>query len=157
MTDYSKQDIIDELLKISAEPKTRESQIIDKRNYLIAILHYKFNLTEEAISPYTNLFSRSTINHAKRRAYELYINGDKLFFKNIDEILKKYPCDFNKLNVVINKYTRNENKITQATLSIVLNKSTLKKLNGYMSIKKINTPEEAVKKLIKSVLKLWEE
>jgi len=158
MTDYTKQDIIDELLKISTEPKTREAHIIDKRNYLVAILHYKFNMTEEAISPYTNLYSRSSINHAKRKAYELYILGDKLFFKNIDEMLKRYPCDFNKLKVVINKYTKSENKkITQAPISIVLNKSASRRLNSYMTIKKISTPEEAVKKLITSVLKLWEE
>lgn len=157
MTDYNKQDIIDDILKISSKSKTRELHIIDKRNYLIALLYYKFNLPEELIFSYTNFTSRSSINHAKRKAYELYMIRDKLFFKNVDELIKKYPCDFNDFNAVTNKYTRNQKIPAQLTVSIVLNKSVIRKLNSYMTIKGINNPEEAAKKLITSALKLWEE
>lgn len=157
MINYSKQDIIDELLKISSKPKTREFHIIDKRNYLIAILYYKFNISEDLIFSYTNLTSRSTINYAKRKVYELYVINDKLFFKNVDELIKKYPCDFNQFKTGIGKYTRNDIKPAQLTISIELSKKSLEKLNNYMIAKKMSNPEEAAKKLIVSVLKLWEE
>ena len=157
MTDYSKQDIIDELLKICSKPKTREFHIIDKRNYLIALLYYKFSLPEELIFSYTNLTSRSSINYAKRKVYELYTYGDKLFFKNVDELIKKYPCDFNEFETITGKYTKNEIKPAQLAISIELSKKSLKKLSNFMIAKKISNPEEAAKKLILSVLKLWEE
>jgi len=157
MTDYNKQDIIDELLIISSKPKTRETYTIDNRNYLIALLYYKFNLPEELIFSYTNLTSRSTINHAKKKVYALYTAGDKLFLKNVDELIKKYPCDFNEFKTVKSKYTRKERIPLQLAVSIVLHKNVLKKLNNYMNVKGLSDIEEAAKKLIKSALKLWEE
>lgn len=157
MTEYSKEDVINELSIISNKPKKRNPHIIDKRNYLIAILYYKFGLSEELIFSYTNLTSRSTVNHSKRRAFDLYKIGDKLFFKNIDELIKKYPCDFNQYNIVTGKYTKNESKLKPLTLSIELSKVSLKKLSNYMAAKNISDPNVAAKKLIKTVLKLWEE
>jgi hypothetical protein len=157
MINYSKQDIIDELLIISSKPKTREPHIIDKRNYLIAILYYKFNLPEELIFSHTNLTSRSSINYAKRKVYELYAVNDKLFFKNVDELINKYPCNFNDFDIVTGKYTRNQLTPIKSVISIELSKKSLKKLSNFMIAKKISNPEEAAKKLILSVLKLWEE
>lgn len=157
MTDYSKQDIINELLIISSKPKTRETYTIDNRNYLIALLYYRFNLPEELIFLYTNLSSRSSINHAKKKVYTLYTAGDKLFLKNVDELIKKYPCDFNEFKTVTSKYTRKERIPLQLAVSIVLHKNVLKKLNNYMNVKGLSDIEEAAKKLIKSALKLWEE
>ena len=157
MINYSKQDIIDELLKISSKPKTKAPHIVDRRNYLIALLYYKFNLPEELIFSYTNLTSRSSMNHAKKKVYTLYTAGDKLFLKNVDELIKKYPCDFNEFKTVTSKYARKERIPLQLSVSIVLHKNVLKKLNNYMNVKGLSDIEEAAKKLIISVLKLWEE
>lgn len=152
MINYSKQDIIDELLKISSKPKTREPHIVDRRNYLIAILYYTFKAREEEVFTYTNLDSRSSVNHAKKSAYALYKIKDKLFLKNVDEFIQKYPAEFNSFDVKKRVYNT-----TAATISITLTHRELASLSRYMQSKKINKPEAAAKKLILSVLKLWEE
>ena len=82
--EYTKDDIVKELLIIKNKPKTKELCVIDKRNYLIAILHYTFNVTEKELFTYTNLTSSSTINYAKRAAYNMYKIKDPLFLKNVD-------------------------------------------------------------------------
>lgn len=151
MTDYTKEDILDELLKISSKPKTKAPHIVDKRNYLIAILYYTFKATEEEIIIYTNLTSRSTINHAKRTAFELYKIKDKLFLKNVDELIQKYPCDFN-----FDIKTRDYNT-TATTISITLSHHQLESFTRYLKSKKIDKSSDGAKKLILSVLKLWEE
>jgi hypothetical protein len=151
MTDYTKEDILDELLKISSKPKTKAPHIVDRRNYLIAILYYTFKATEEEIIIYTNLTSRSTINHAKRTAFELYKIKDKLFLKNVDELIQKYPCDFN-----FDIKTRDYNT-TATTISITLSHHQLESFTRYLKSKKIDKSSDGAKKLILSVLKLWEE
>ena len=152
MINYSKQDIIDELLIISSKPKTREPHIVDRRNYLIAILYYTFKAREEEIFTYTNLDSRSSVNHAKKSAYALYKIKDKLFLKNVDEFIQKYPAEFNSFDVKKRVYNT-----TAATISITLTHRELASFTRYMQSKKIDKPETAAKKLITSVLKLWEE
>jgi len=152
MINYSKQDIIDELLKISSKPKTKAPHIVDKRNYLIAILYYTFKATEEEIIIYTNLTSRSTINHAKRTAFELYKIKDKLFLKNVNELIQKYPCDFDNFDVKTRDYNT-----TATTISITLSHHQLASFTRYLKSKKIDKPSDGAKQLIISVLKLWEE
>jgi hypothetical protein len=152
MISYTNQDIIDELLKISSKPKTREPHIVDRRNYLIAILYYTFKAREEEIFTYTNLDSRSSVNHAKKSAYELYKIKDKLFLKNVDEFIQKYPAEFNSFDVKKRVYNT-----TAATISITLSHHQLASFTRYMQSKKIDKSEIAAKKLILSVLKLWEE
>jgi hypothetical protein len=152
MISYTKQDIIDELLKISLKPKTKTRHIVDRRNYLIAILYYTFKAREEEIFTYTNLDSRSSVNHAKKSAYELYKIKDKLFLKNVDEFIQKYPAEFNSFDVKKRVYNT-----TAATISITLSHHQLASFTRYMQSKKIDKSEIAAKKLILSVLKLWEE
>lgn len=152
MISYTKQDIIDELLKISLKPKTKTRHIVDRRNYLIAILHYTFKTTEDEIFIYTNLTSRSTVNHAKRTAYELYKIKDKLFLKNVNELIQKYPCDFDNFDVKTRDYNT-----TAATISITLSHHQLASFTRYLKSKKIDKPSDGAKQLIISVLKLWEE
>jgi len=152
MTDYNKQDIIDELLIIKNKPRTKEPHIVDRRNYLIAILYYTFKAREEEIYTYTNLDSRSSVNYAKRAAFNLYKIKDPLFLKNVDEFIQKYPAEFNSFDVKKRVYNT-----TAATISITLTHQQLASFTRYMQSKKIDKPEIAVKQLIISVLKLWEE
>ena len=150
--EYTKDDIVKELLKISSEPKTKEPYVIDRRNYLIAILHYTFNVTEKELFTYTNFDARSTVNHAKRAAYNMYKIKDPLFLKNVDEFIKLYPAEFNSFDVKKREYNT-----TAATISITLTHHQLASFSKYMQSKKIDKPEVAAKQLILSVLKLWEE
>jgi len=149
---YTKDDIVKELLKIKSEPKTKEPYVIDRRNYLIAILYYTFNVKEKELFTYTNLTSSSTINYAKRAAYNLYKIKDPLFLKNVNEFIKLYPAEFNDFDVKKREYNT-----TASTVSITLTHNQLASFSRYMQSKKIDKPEVAAKQLILSVLKLWEE
>ena len=82
----------------------------------------------------------------------LILNGKFLGFfslKNVDELIKKYPCDFNEFKTVTSKYTRKERIPLQLAVSIVLHKNVLKKLNNYMNVKGLSDIEEAAKKMRK--------
>jgi hypothetical protein len=149
--EYTKDDVIQELRDFCTKHKTKERHIIDRRNYLIAILYYKFSMVEEEIFMHTNLTSRSTINHAKRSGYELFLTKDKSFLKNIKNLLIKYPCLFDDFDVKIREYN------TKSVVSVSLSHHYLNILANYMQAKNIDRPEDAVKKLIISTLKLWEE
>jgi len=149
--EYTKDDVIQELRDFCNTHKTKERHVTDRRNYLIAILYYEFAMVEEEIFLYTSLTSRSTINNAKRSAYELYMQKDKVFLKNIEDLLIKYPCKFKDLNV------KTRTCLPSTTMSVSLSHPNIIMLNNYMKAKKIDKPEDAVKKLLKSTLKLWEE
>jgi len=150
--EYTKDDVIQELRDFCNTHKTKERHVTDRRNYLIAILYYEFAMAETEIVSHTNLTSRSTINHAKRSGYELYMTKDKGYLENIKDLVIKYPCKFNDFNVKIREYNT-----TSAVVPVSLSYHYLIMLTNYMKAKKIDKPEDAVKKLLKSTLKLWEE
>jgi len=93
--EYTDIDILNELKCIMPKRRTRKRTWLDKRNYLISILHYKFNYTEEKIA---NMFSltcdplnRSSINHAKKQPGHFSKCEDTNFLVNTDELAKKFP------------------------------------------------------------------
>lgn len=149
--EYTKDDVIQELRDFCTINKTKERHVTDRRNYLIAILYYQFAMAETEIVSHTNLTSRSTINHAKRSGYELYMTKDKGYLENIEELHIKYPCKFKDLNV------KTRTSLPSTTMSVSLSHPNMIMLNNYMKAKNIDNPDDAVKKLIISVLKLWEE
>jgi hypothetical protein len=149
--EYTKDDVIQELRDFCTKHKTKERHIVDRRNYLIALLYYKFSMVETEIVLHTNLTSRSTINHAKRSGYELYMTKDKGYLKNIKSLVIKYPCQFDDTNVKTKTY------LLSTTISVSLSHHYFSMLNNYMQVKNIDKPDDAVKKLLKSTLKLWEE
>jgi hypothetical protein len=149
--EYTKDDVIQELRDFCNTNKTKERHVTDRRNYLIAILYYEFAMAETEIVSHTNLTSRSTINHAKRSGYELYMTKDKGYLENIEELHIKYPCKFKDLNV------KTRTSLPSTKMSVSLSHPNMIMLNNYMKAKNIDNSEDAVKKLIISVLKLWEE
>ena len=108
-------------------------------------------MAETEIVSHTNLTSRSTINHAKRSGYELYMTKDKGYLENIKDLVIKYPCKFKDLNV------KTRTCLPSTTMSVSLSHPNIIMLNNYMKAKNIDNVDDAVKKLIISVLKLWEE
>jgi hypothetical protein len=94
---YTAQDIINELELIFPEYKTRKRSYLDRRNYLMCILYYKFRYSEEMI---TDCFKdtkfkidRSTISLAKRQPIKLAQINDISFFINIALLYTKFPFD----------------------------------------------------------------
>ena len=73
--------------------KTRKRVVVDKRNYILAILHYHFKMTEVELASIF-LKDRSSINHAKRMPYNL--KSDKDFILHTEHLRKKFPYTFPK-------------------------------------------------------------
>lgn len=95
MKNYTDEDIIEELKNIFPEYKTRKRTYIDPRNYLICILIYKFNYTEQRVADAFDgtkfKIDRSTVAHAKHKPVELAT--DDIFLENIALVHEKFPFD----------------------------------------------------------------
>ena len=67
MENYTAKDILKEIKNIFPKYKTRKRSYVDKRNYLICILYYRFNYSEEMIADIFSLtkfaIDRSTVNY----------------------------------------------------------------------------------------------
>lgn len=68
--------------------KTRKRKILDPRNFLINILYYKYNWTEDNISDLVNR-NRTNINHCKNDCY--YLWNDPSFIKNTENVRNEFP------------------------------------------------------------------
>ena len=94
---YTDEDIINEFKEIYPKYKTRRRSYVDRRNYLICILYYKFNYSEQMIADcFTGTkfeIDRTTINYAKKQPIDLVCTKDRLFQKHIAFLYRKFPYD----------------------------------------------------------------
>lgn len=127
--------------------KKRSIHLLDKRNYLIAILYYKFDYTEKKISIIFGI-NRTTASVAKFYPYTLLKNSDEVFNANTSEYLIKYPYDFPSFK---NNSFKKNIKIT-----MYFDIKTLKKIKAYRDIVDEKTVANAIKRLITNGLNLWE-
>lgn len=97
MKTYTDKDVLRELKLIIPKYRTRKRSYIDKRNYLISILHYKFNYTEEKISNIFQLtadpIERSSVCHAKKQPGTFSKYDEDTFIKNTEGLVKKFPFE----------------------------------------------------------------
>jgi hypothetical protein len=126
--------------------KKRLRPMLDKRNYLIAILYYKFGYIEEQIAIIFNM-SRTTVSTSKLHTYSLLKYGDNIFKANVSEYLISYPYDFPSFS---NKFKKD------IQIIISFDTKTLKKIRAYRDIVNEKTTANAIKRLITNGLNLWE-
>jgi hypothetical protein len=126
--------------------KKRSIHLLDKRNYLIAMLYYKFGYTEKKISIIFSI-NRTTVSVAKFYPYTLLKNSDDTFKKNINEYLINYPYDFPSFKNNIKK---------NIAITMYFDTKTLKKIRAYRDIVNEKTTANAIKRLITNGLNLWE-
>ena len=156
MENYTDSDIISELKNLFPDYKTRKRTYVDPRNYLICILIYKFNYTEQRVS---DLFKgtkfqidRSTVAHAKTKPLELI--KDTGFLENIALVYEKFPFD------IPNGYKM---KFVDKDIKFTLTKKQLCRINNYASkfeIKKSTAVNRIINIGLESLDKnyeLWEE
>lgn len=146
---YSLEEILTEcahIKEIIKEKKNRER--MDRRNYLIALLYYKFRFTEKRIAEVIGM-TRDAVTSAKIQPYQLISINDFSFSANVNDLMIKYPFDFPNVN------TPKESK-RKSGVNIKLHQSTFKKLKIYAGIKQIRLDVAAVR-LITKGLELWEE
>ena len=150
MKQYTKLDLVNELRGLYLR-RTRERGITDQRYYIIAVLSFQFRMSEKDILAYTNLTSVSSINHAKRNCYTLYLAQDPAFLKNIEDLMEKYPYDFSDASVKVKQKPRLE------TVKIRITPEVMKRLQRYSDRKAFATVNIGARHIVTKLLKLWEE
>lgn len=74
--------------------RTRKREFVDPRDYMLAVLHYKFGYTEEVLAMIFGPMHRSTINHAKKNPYFSLKFNDSVFIKHTEDLREKFPYTF---------------------------------------------------------------
>lgn len=93
MEEYTAIEVLNYFKENVGVQKTRKREYIDVRNYVIAILYYKFGYTEFELGDIFNL-ERSSINHAKDLPYDFLEHNDFAFKENTRDVSKKFPYIF---------------------------------------------------------------
>jgi hypothetical protein len=148
--EYTIDDILKEcdtlVYEFQNSPKKRLRPLLDKRNYLIAMLYYKFGYTEERISTIFSM-DRTTVSVSKLHTYSLLEYGDNIFKANVSDYLINYPYNFPSFS---NKFKKD------IQIIISFDTQTIKKIRAYRDIVNEKTTANAIKRLITNGLNLWE-
>ena len=151
MEDYTLEDILNECHLLAAQNKSamkkRGRTYLDKRNYLIGVLHYKFGKSSFYIADIFNMES-SSVRSAKSHAYNLLKFGDITFSANACEFIQRFPYEF----------PSSSNKIRRSsTVVVTLESSMYKKLKAYQELMGDAKIDVTIRNLLKKAIKLWEE
>ena len=148
--DYTIDDILKEcnalVYEFQNSTKKRLRPLLDKRNYLIAILYYKFGYTEERIATIFSM-SRTTVSVSKLHTYSLLKYKDNIFKTNVNEYLINYPYDFPSFSAKFKK---------DIQIVMSFDTKTLKKIRAYRDVVNEKTTANAIKRLVNNGLQLWE-
>ena len=145
MEDYSKGDVINALL--SMDLVTRKRALVDQRSYLIAILAYKFIMTEHQISDRLKI-KRDKINYNKKLAIQYHT--DKLYKQNVYVYAQMFPFDFNIVEPVSIAHR-------QKRIQLDVDTKFYNKLKAAGSILGHKDVRVTIKLFLEKSLKLWEE
>jgi len=148
--EYTIDDILKEcdnvIYEFQNSTKKRLRPMLDKRNYLIGMLYYKFGYTEEQIATIFNM-SRTTVSVSKLHTYSLLKYGDNIFKTNVNEYLINYPYDFPSFSAKFKK---------DIQIVMSFDTKTLKKIRAYRDVVNEKTTANAIKRLVNNGLQLWE-
>jgi hypothetical protein len=145
MEDYNKEDVLNALS--SLDKKSRKRVLVDQRSYLIAILAYRFMMSEHQIAKSTGI-NRFTVNHNKTIALDFY--NDSMYKQNVYVYSVSFPFDFSVI-----ERTKAVNKIRSIQLDLDI--KVINKLKAAGSILGHDDVRETIKLFIEKSLKLWEE
>ena len=151
MEDYTIEDILVECRLLASQNHTamkkRERTYLDKRNYLIGVLHYKYGKSSAYIGDLLNIDS-STVRASKSHAYNLLRFGDITFSANACEFIQRFPYEF----------PSSANKVRRSSTVVVsLDGAMYKKLKAYQEIMGDAKIDVTIRNLLKKAIKLWEE
>jgi hypothetical protein len=151
MEDYKLEDVLEECRILAAQNKTakkkRERGYLDKRNYLIGLLHYKYGKRSQYIGDLFNI-DDSTVRASKAHAYNLLSYNDITFTANACEFIQRFPYEF----------PSSANKLRRGTTVVLsLDIKMYKKIKAYGDIMGDDKISTTIKTLLKKSMKLWEE
>jgi hypothetical protein len=94
MEDYTVEEVLNTLKLIDF--KSRKRVLVDQRSYLIAILAYKFAMSEHSIAKAVNC-KRDKVHYNKKIALQFY--ADKSYKENIYVYSVMFPFEFDVVEV----------------------------------------------------------
>jgi hypothetical protein len=128
--------------------KKKDRAILDKRNYLIALLYFKYSWSETKIAALFEM-DRSTVNYSKYLANQFITINDISFIANVNDLHLSFPYDFPD--------RQNQKLITRLNVvNIRLHNDVYKKLNNYAKVNGLKIDQAAASLLIKAI-KVWDE
>jgi len=144
MDDYTKEDVLNELILLDRD--SRKRNLVDQRSYLIAILAYKFAMTEHGIAKILN-YKRDKVHYNKKLALQLY--ADKSYKQNIYVYSVMFP--FNLDVVEVTRVHRSQR------IELDLDAKLYKKLRAARSILGHKDIRTTIKLFLEKSLILWDE
>jgi len=127
--------------------KTRKTTYLDPRNYVLAILHYKFGYTEEELAELFQV-DHSSINHAKKLAYNHIVDvPNRAFMSRVQDLMKLFPYTF--------PFPGSLKDSILYPVTMYLNKETMKSVDKYSksSLKRIS---RVCSEIITNEMKKWD-
>ena len=146
---YTKKEVIAKLQEIT-KVKTRVRNVIDRKGYLIAILYYKFSLTESVIGSYCDM-KHSSINICKKKICDLYIIKDRIFLENIKDLYEQFPYELKAVEPTHRKIQPRNS----VSLNVLFSHHKKQQLANYMSFKGITSESKALKQILFNGLSAW--
>lgn len=128
--------------------KKKDRTVLDKRNYLIALLYFKYSWSETKIAGLFDM-DRTTVNYSKYLANQFITINDISFIANVNDLHLAFPYDFP--NRIDKKLVTRLNAI-----NIRLHNDMYKKLNHYAKVNGLKIDKAAESLLIKAI-KIWDE
>lgn len=150
--EYTLNDVLDYWREIKPIKKTRYRDELDPRNYIIALLHYKFRITEIELESIIGI-DRSSINYSKKHPYNLTKVNEPTFMKNTEEVREKFPYKFpsvNKNDIAHAPFSR------QYSYTVHFDKKIYAQIQRYSKVNDIDA-RVAIRNLVQKALVLWEE
>lgn len=144
---FKAHEILDYFKDTIGMQKTRRRVYVDKRNYVIAVLYYKFKYTEEELSEIFGT-NRTTINHGKKQPN--YLFTDALFTDHTKELRELFPYVFPD-PVENMKKPRSHHKMI-----LNLEPDLYDKLKFKAELEGVYVKTVAIN-LLRKVVKIWEE
>lgn len=150
--EYTINDVITYWQQTRPKKKTRVRNVLDPRNYILALLYYKFHLTEHELQSLMDMHHTS-VNHNKRHPYNLIKIKESVFMNNTTEVREKFPFEFppsDKSDLTDERYTK------KYSYTVTFDKKTFQKIKAYSKIKGLD-PRTALRDLLEKSLAIWEE
>lgn len=149
---YTADDVIEYWKAVKPVGKTRERCTIDPRNYLVALLHYKFKFTEYELQSFFDIH-HTTVNHGKKQPYNLIRIKESTFMRNTVDVREKFPYEFPPTN---KEERLDERYVKKYAYTVNFDHKTYQKIRTYSKVKEMD-PRTALRNLIQKALALWEE
>lgn len=147
--DYTVDSVLLECNNVKEQIKKKKDRVaLDKRNYLIGLLYFKYSWSETKIADLFEM-DRTTVNYSKYLPNQFITINDISFIANVNDLHLSFPYDFPD--------RENQKLITRLNaVTIRLHNDVYKKLNNYAKVNGLKIDKAAVSLLTKAI-KIWDE